>query len=542
MASKKHPGPLLDPSIQLSIFDNMADGVCVTTDGTIQFMNRYLIDNFGDGIGKPFCEFFPRQYDEKCEDYRNKTLMQSQVSRHEWYSPKTRQTFDVLNSPFQNQKGSVSILSLFRDVTEQKRLQKRLEGYYTKLKESNTELKRVNKKISSANQKLEELSIRDELTGLYNHRHFWDILSVEFKRATRYENHLSCLIIDIDLFKSVNDLGTHSFGDYCLSEVGRMIRSTLRAMDVAARYGGEEFTVILPSTDYAGAKIISEKIREKIQSRLFKKDGLAMNITVSIGISSLPEDKVDNYHRLVEFADQALYGAKMHGRNRVCLYRDLRLKDREAKLGREKVTEMGFKLFNIMEGVKRDYIEATKNLIQSVELKEKYRQNHSLHVSRVAARIAESLELSQENIDSITYAALLHDLGRLAINPAVLSKKGRLSTEEFELVKEHPVLGAELIKPIRYLQEEFHCILHHHEWYNGSGYPQGLMGEEIPLGARILTVADAYDAMKSARPYRQALSKDEIKHEFLAYAGIQFDPNLTPLMLHILEEESYVQA
>ena len=195
MASKKHPEPLLDPSIQLSIFDNMADGVCVTTDGTIQFMNRYLIENFGDGIGKPFGEFFASQYGEKSEDYKNKTLVQSQVSRHEWYSAKTRQTFDVLNSPFQNQRGSVSVLSLFRDVTEQKRLQKRLEGYYTKLKESNTELKRVNKKISSANQKLEELSIRDELTGLYNHRHFWDILSVEFKRATRYENHLSCLIM-----------------------------------------------------------------------------------------------------------------------------------------------------------------------------------------------------------------------------------------------------------------------------------------------------------------------------------------------------------
>jgi HD-GYP domain-containing protein (c-di-GMP phosphodiesterase class II) len=125
----------------------------------------------------------------------------------------------------------------------------------------------------------------------------------------------------------------------------------------------------------------------------------------------------------VEFADQALYTAKMQGRNRVCLYRDLRLKDKEVRLGREKVSEMGFKLYNIMEGVKRDYIEATKNLIQSVEFKEKYRQNHSVRVSRIAARLAESMDLSQEHINSITYAALLHDLGRLAINPDILSKK-----------------------------------------------------------------------------------------------------------------------
>lgn len=533
MPSKGHLEALLDPSVQLSIFDSMADGVCVTTNDMIQFMNSYLIKKFGDCIGKPFSGIFldPQE-----------TLTESKVTRYEWYSPNSRQVFDVINSPFKNRDGSISILSLFRDITEQKRLQKRLEGYYLRLKETNKELKRVNKKISTANQKLEDLSIRDELTGLYNHRHFWDILIVEFKRAVRYGNPLSCLMIDIDFFKSVNDLGTHSFGDYCLSEIGSMLRSPLRAMDVAARYGGEEFSVILPSTDYAGAKTISEKIREKIEAKLFKKDGFAMNLTLSIGISSLPEDKIDNYHRLVEFADQALYTAKMQGRNRVCLYRDLRLKDKEVRLGREKVTEMGFKLYNIMEGVKRDYIEATKNLIQSVEFKEKYRENHSVRVSRIAARLAESLDLSQEHINSITYAALLHDLGRLAINPNILSKKGRLSTEEFELVKEHPVLSAQIIEPIRYLQEEFHCILHHHEWYNGAGYPKGLIGEEIPLGARILTVADAYDAMKSPRPYRHALSREEIKQEFLAYSGVQFDPNLTPLMLHIIEEETFSHA
>jgi len=542
MQSKGHLDAILDPSVQRSIFDNMADGVCVTTNGEIQLMNNYLIEIFGDGVGKPFAGFFPQQDDEQCVNCQSSTIPESKPVRYEWYSPRTRQVFDVITSPFQNRSGSVSILSLFRDITEQKRLQKRLEGYYSRLKETNKELKRVNRRIMTANQKLEEISVRDELTGLYNHRHFWDILSVEFKRATRYGEPLSCLLIDIDLFKSVNDLGTHAFGDYCLSEVGRMIRATLRAMDVAARYGGEEFSVILPSTDYVGAKTISEKIREKIQSRLFKREGLAMNLTVSIGVSCLPDDKADNDHRLVEFADKALYTAKMQGRNRVCLYRDLRLKDKEAKLGREKVIEMGFKLTNIMEGVKRDYIEATKNLIQSVEFQEKYRQNHSLRVSRIAARIAEGLDLGQEHIDSITYAALLHDLGRLAINPDILSKKGKLSTEEFELVKEHPVLSAQIIEPIRYLQEEFHCILHHHEWYNGSGYPQGLKGEEIPLGARILSVADAYDAMKSPRPYRHALSVDEIKHEFMIYSGVQFDPNLTPMILHMIEEENFTQA
>ncbi|MBN2372370.1 diguanylate cyclase, partial [bacterium] len=371
---------------------------------------------------------------------------------------------------------------------------------------------------------------------------FWDILAVEFKRALRYGNPLSCLMIDIDLFKSINDLGTHAFGDYCLSEIGHMIRSPLRAMDLAARYGGEEFAVVLPSTDYSGAKTISEKIREKIESRLFKSKGFAMNLTVSIGVSSMPEDKADRYNNLVEIADQALYAAKMQGRNRVCLYRDIRLKDKEAKLGREKVAEIGFKLFNIMDGVKRDYIEATKNLIQSVEFKEKYRQNHSLRVSRLAARLAERLNLNQEQIDSITYAALLHDLGRVAISPKILSKKGKLTEEEYDLVKEHPAFGAQIIQPIRYLQEEFHCILHHHEWYNGSGYPQGLTGEDIPLGARILSLADAFDAMSSQRPYRQALSQDEIRNEFLASSGVQFDPNLTPIMLNMIEEEAFSNA
>jgi len=234
MPLKGHLKSLLDPSEQLSIFDNMADGVCVTTNGVIQFMNSYLIKKFGDCIGKPFSEIFLDLQEEKCENCQNNTLKQYKVTRYEWYSSKSRQTFDVINSPYNNRSGSISVLSLFRDITEQKRLQKRLEGYYSRLKETNKELKRVNKKISAANQKLEELSIRDELTGLYNHRHFWDILIVEFKRAMRYGNPLSCLMIDIDLFKSVNDLGTHAFGDYCLSEIGSMIRSPLRAMDVAS--------------------------------------------------------------------------------------------------------------------------------------------------------------------------------------------------------------------------------------------------------------------------------------------------------------------
>lgn len=542
MPSKGHLEALLDPSVQLSIFDNMADGLCIITDGVIQFMNSYLIDRFGNGVGRPCHEIFMNQ-DTECTKCHNEGIIQDKITRYEWYSSKTHQTFDIINSPFKNQKGTVSILSLFRDITELKRLHKRLEGYYGRLKETNKELKRVNKTLSCANQKLEELSLKDELTNLYNHRHFWDILTVEFKRATRYGTPLSCLMIDIDLFKSINDLGTHAFGDYCLSEVGYMIRSALRAMDVAARYGGEEFAVILPSTDYSGAKTISEKIREKIESRLFKHNGVVMNLTVSIGVSSMPEDnKVDRYKRLVELADQALYAAKIQGRNRVCLYRDIMIKDKETKLGQEKVAEIGFKLFHIMEGVKRDYIEAAKNLIQSVEFKDKYRQNHSLRVSRFAARIAENLDLGQEQIDCITYAALLHDLGRVAISPKILLKKGKLNKEEFELVKEHPALGAQIIQPIRCLQEEFHCILYHHEWYDGSGYPQGLKREEIPLGARILSLADAFDAMKSQRPYREPLSQEEIQQEFLTFSGTQFDPNLTSLMLRMLKDEEFSHA
>ncbi len=522
---------LIDPSVQFSIFENIADGVCISTNGMIYFMNRYLIERFGNGAGKACTDVF------KDLDFKEMKIINYKVIRNEWNSSKTGQAFDVINSPFKNQKGTISILSLFIEITEQKRLHKRLENYYTKLKETNKKLKLVNKTLSAANQKLEELSVKDELTGLYNHRYFWDILSVEFKRASRYGTPISSLMIDIDLFKSVNDLGTHVFGDYCLSEIGRMIRSQLRVMDVAARYGGEEFAVILPSTDYSGAKTISEKIREKIEGTPFRRNEIIMKLTVSIGVSSIPEDRAGCSNRLIEFADQALYEAKMQGRNRVCLYRDLRLKNKGQKLGKEKVEEIGNKLFHIMGGVKRDYIEATRNLVQSLEFKDKYRQNHSLRVSLLAARIAESINLSQEQIDSITFAALLHDLGRVAISPEIFLKEGRLSKEEFELVKEHPVLGAQIIQPIRHLQEEAHCVLHHHEWYNGKGYPQGLKAEEIPLGARILAVANAYDAMRSQRPYRRPRSKEEIKREFLKFSGLQFDPDLTSAMLSLLKEE-----
>jgi len=535
MASKAYLEAFIDPLDQFSVFENIADGICVSTEGIIQFMNSYLEERFDKGTGIPFSEIFAGA---KLKDEEGPL---DKVSRYEWLSNKTGQTFEVINSPFKNQKGGASVLSLFIDITEQHRLQQRIEDYYTKLKETNRELKLVNKTLSTANRKLEELSTKDELTGLYNKRHFWDALAIEFKRAMRYSTPTSCLMIDIDLFKSVNDLGSHAFGDYCLSEIGRMIRSQLRAMDIAARYGGEEFAVILPSTDYRGARTISQKIRGKIEKRSFKRGEIIMNLTVSVGVSSMPEDKVNRHNRLVEFADKALYEAKMQGRNRVCLYRDIKLKDKGPKLGKEKIEEVGNRLFHLMEGVKRDYIEATKNLVQSLEFKDKYRQNHSIRVSRFASRIAEAINLSKEQIDSITFAALLHDLGFIGINNEILLKEGGLNKEEYDLVKEHPVLSAQMIQSIRDLQEEVHCVLHHHEWYNGKGYPGGLKGKEIPLGARVLAIADAYDAMRSHRPYRAPLSIEMIEKEFSSFSGSQFDPKLVGVMQRLLKEEGFIK-
>lgn len=381
---------------------------------------------------------------------------------------------------------------------------------------------------------------RDELTGLYNHRFFQEKMTEEFLRAARYRYSLSCLMIDIDSFKEINSTRGYPVGDEILKELSWLFTSYLRRADTVARYGGEEFVILLPHLDYEEAYFLADRLRQKIVNHSFMvKTDLSLKLTISIGVSSYPEDLADRKETLLFFADKALYRAKGSGGNHVFLYRNI-VKEYagtilEFKFNDEKVNEFRQRLFDVSEMAKRAYIEATKALVNALEAKDSHTMGHAARVGHDSALVARQMGLGEDDIRIIEHAGLLHDIGKICIADEILLKPGAYNHEEYEKMKSHAVLGYQIVKPIKFLAEEALIILHHHEWYNGEGYPQRLKGKEIPLGARVVSVLDAYDTMRTAGGrYKRTLNCEEAVHELIEHSGTQFDPQVVLRFIQLL--------
>ena len=406
-------------------------------------------------------------------------------------------------------------------------------------KEIQEEIVQKNVQLSSMNQKLAELSIRDELTGLYNHRFLQDKITEEFSRAARYHHPLSCLMIDIDFFKAINDGHGHPVGDQVLKELGAFLLAQLRDADTIARYGGEEFVILLPHVGYEGAQVLGERLRKKVMDHLFVAPRYSIHVTISVGVSAFPEDTAERKDSLLMYADKALYRAKGSGRNKVCLYRELNNEfDRqmpELKIENAKVAELRERLFDISEMAKRAYIEATKALVNALEMKDPHTLGHAARVGHYSALTAREMGMREDDVRIIEHGGLLHDIGKICIADEVLLKAGAFDHNEYERMKPHPLLGFQIVKSIKFLSEESLIILYHHEWYNGEGYPHRLKNREIPIGARIVCVTDSYDTMRNAGSrYKKVLTSEEAVRELVSCAGTQFDPEVVVHFIHAL--------
>ncbi len=396
-----------------------------------------------------------------------------------------------------------------------------------------------NARLLEANEKLRNLSIRDSLTGLFNHRYLQEKLMDEFARAVRHSHPISCILVDLDQFHEINEQRGHGVGDEVLKEAAGMMMESSRISDFIGRFGGEEFAMILPYIDYKGAQEMGERLRKIFAEHTFLADTERISITISLGICSFPEDAMKHRGDLFNFSDQALFRAKSGGRNRVFLYRDIlsTIGDMlpHLKISSDKVLEFQRKLSEISDQARRGYIESSRALIKVLESKDRFTAGHSGRVASLSMQVAEIMGLTLDEAEVVEHAGLLHDIGKICISDDILLKPERLSLAEYEAMKQHPYLGYRILKPIKFLQGEATLVLHHHEWYNGQGYPCRLSKNEIPLGARIVAVIDSYDTMRVAGGrYKKVMTAEDGVAELIACSGTQFDPEVVQAFIQVL--------
>lgn len=360
----------------------------------------------------------------------------------------------------------------------------------------------------------------DPLTTLANRRGFRELLDLELERARRSETEMTVLVGDLDHFKEVNDRSGHQVGDMALQRVARLLKDGKRQIDSAARVGGEEFALILPNSGADGAFVLAERLRSQL-SEEFAED--SMPITISFGLATYPQHG-ETAASLLRAADEALYAAKDNGRNRTV---------RHSPLLRE-LLRTGAGSTNA-EGER--FLAVMLDLAETVDLRFSGSARHSETVGRYAEMMARELGLSARRVSRVRLAGMLHDIGKIGVPDHILRKPGRLTEEELVVIRRHPELGVQILEHPS-LADVRAWVGAHHERPDGQGYPLGISGDELPLEARIVAVADAYEAMTSDRSYRDSIGHARAQTELRRCAGSQFDPHVVEAFLATLERES----
>jgi diguanylate cyclase (GGDEF)-like protein len=359
-------------------------------------------------------------------------------------------------------------------------------------------------------------ALTDNLTGLGNHRAYQVALHQRVDYAAREGASFSLCLIDVDEFKQINDTLGHTSGDEVLADVARLLGEVENAE--AFRFGGDEFALLFDTDDRTALFAI-----EVVQRKLMTDGGVSHGpITISVGIASYPQHAND-VQALQEVADGALYWVKRHGKNRSCIYSPSIVRIHStADLERE--------------AERSARIRAAQNLVKFLDAKDHSTANHSDVVATLAAEIGRELGLDDDTIAQLRLAGTLHDLGKVGVPDRLLEAPRALTNDEFEIIRRHPEFGHSLLDGLD-LDPIDEWILSHHERWDGNGYPRGLTAHEIPLGARIIHVADAFEAMTADRPYARAKTREAALRELEVHAGTQFDPHVVAAFVDYLGRE-----
>jgi len=396
----------------------------------------------------------------------------------------------------------------------------------------------LQQELVKSNEKLKQLVLRDSHTGLYNHRYLTEIIEVEFDRARRSGNALSVIMLDIDYFKSINDVYGHQFGDLVLKQFATQLKRMVRQYDIVVRFGGEEFVIVSPGTDKTTILQLAQRLLDAINLYNFGNEKHLVKLKLSLAIASYPEDRAIKGMDLIELTDQILNKVKEYGGNRVYSYSDIKKESAPLLVKNGHRTEVKLlknKIEKLTKRANQSLIEAVLAFAKTIELKDHYTGEHVEKTVHFAREIAKVLNLTTDEVERIGQASIPHDLGKLGISEKILLKKAALTKNEFKEIRKHPQIGVDIIRPIQFLHGIIPFLLYHHERWDGKGYPHGLKGEEIPIGARIVAIADVYQSLTSHRPYRKAYSKKEAIEIIKKGAGSQFDPKVVDGFLRIIE-------
>lgn len=375
--------------------------------------------------------------------------------------------------------------------------------------------------------KAEQKARVDELTGLFNRRSLDEILDNEISRHSRYGGVFSLAILDLDSFKVYNDTYGHLKGDKLLRQVGQIIKESIRNADSAFRYGGDEFALLLPLTDIDAGLQVVERVRKRVAEELCFKE---VSVTTSIGLASWPDDGI-THTDIIASADVMLYRAKHGGGNR------------SIRPTGTSVTHQAKEVEDDADGViDSNMMSVIYGLSETIDSKSYDNNNHSRKVADRTLALAKQLKMGASEISKLEVCALLHDAGKISIGEEILNKKGALTPAEKKLVKSHPELGVAIAERIPKLTICVEGIRHHHESYDGTGYPDGLKGEDIPLEARILAVADTYVILTSDTVDSEGLTQKAALSELQKRAGKQLDPHLVEQFISVFKGERTIKT
>jgi diguanylate cyclase (GGDEF)-like protein len=416
-------------------------------------------------------------------------------------------------------------------------------------------------------QKAQEQAITDGLTGVKTHRFFMEALSSEWKRSSRAGRSFALALLDLDRFKFVNDFYGHLEGDLVLQRIGQILETTCRRSDVVARYGGDEFVLLMPETTMEQARQLASKLRGWIAADPLLRE---KNISASFGIASYPLHG-SSPQELIQVADASMYLSKHQGGNTVSTadhvdpsearrwkrdvleaYLGVTLK-RLFSTGPDAFEEIYQRLRQFsdslpasegtdqasaggLDALPQSILDTVTSLAYAVDAKDQYTQGHSQKVSAYAALLAEALGMPEAEVEEIRLGAVLHDVGKVGIPEQILNKNGPLNPEEWEIMKTHVTFGDKLLEPLLPLARIRQMVLHHHEFFDGSGYPGALAGQKIPVGARIITIADSYDTITSDRGYKKGRTAEEALSELERCANTQFDPELVAAFVRVMRQ------